>query len=87
MAGVETRRPGRAGPRVHMGCHDSRRRAQPLAEPCRLTLPIKQDDVVSYSDLLNAGRVDLDEPCIRLTMDGYGYGWYRLERKGQPIVP
>ena len=56
-------------------------------EPCRLTLPIEQDDVVSYSDLLNAGRVDLDEPCIRLTMDGYGYGWYRLERKGQPIVP
>ena len=56
-------------------------------EPCRLTLPIEQDDVVSYSDLLNAGRVDLDEPCIQLTMDGYGYGWYRLERKGQPIVP
>jgi trehalose synthase len=58
-------------------------------EPCQLELPLDDlDDAVGLDDLLD-GRNDapLDEPVLRLTLDGYGYRWFRVRRAGQPISP
>jgi glycosidase len=58
-------------------------------EPCRLELPLDDlDDAVGLDDLLD-GRNDapLDDPVLRLTLDGYGYRWFRVRRAGQPISP
>lgn len=56
-------------------------------EPRRLAVPLDVDDAVAGDDLLGGGRYDLTEPCLRLTLDGYGSKWYRIHRKGQRLTP
>jgi trehalose synthase len=57
------------------------------AEPCRVAIPIAVEDAASYHDLFGGSREDLNEPCLRLTLDGYGCGWYRIHRRGQRVTP
>jgi trehalose synthase len=45
------------------------------------------DDTISVDDLLGPERLRLEEPTLTLTMDGYGYRWFRLRRPGQRIMP
>ena len=56
-------------------------------EPCRISLPLSQEEVVAYDDLLGDRRTELTAPCLDVTLEGYGYGWYRLQREGQRVVP
>jgi maltose alpha-D-glucosyltransferase/alpha-amylase len=59
------------------------------AEPCRFDVPLDGiDDAAGASDLLDgAGEVSLDEPVLHLTLDGYGYQWWRIRRHGQRLSP
>jgi maltose alpha-D-glucosyltransferase/alpha-amylase len=59
------------------------------AEPCRLDLPLDGlDDAVGADDLLDElGEHPLDGPSLSLTLEGYGYRWLRIRRKGQRRQP
>jgi len=58
------------------------------AEPCRVRIPIDGvDDVVGCDDLLGRDRQELDEPVLQLTIEGYGYRWFRILRAGQRTPP
>jgi len=58
-------------------------------EPCRVEVPLDGlDDAVGADDLLDgAGEHPLDEPVLHLTLDGYGYQWFRIRREGQQVTP
>ncbi len=56
-------------------------------EPCRLSIPLGIGDAVAYHDLFGGGREELDEPILRLTLEGYGCGWYRIQRHDQRLTP
>ena len=59
------------------------------AEPCRLELPLDDiKDVVGADDLLDGSTEHpLDSNVLHLTLDGYGYRWLRIRRKGQRLSP
>jgi trehalose synthase len=60
-------------------------------EPCRLEIPLDDVDdveaVTGCDDLLGPERIDVDEPVLRLTLDGYGYRWFRIRRFGHRATP
>jgi glycosidase len=59
------------------------------AEPCRLDLPLEGiEDAVGADDLLDgAGEQALDGAVLHLTLDGFGYRWLRIRRRGQRLTP
>jgi trehalose synthase len=59
------------------------------AEPCRLELPLDGiKDVVGADDLLDGSTEHPpDSNMLHLTLDGYGYRWLRIRRKGQRLSP
>jgi trehalose synthase len=58
------------------------------AEPCPVELALGPvDDVVAIDDLLGQEQLPVDEPVLTLTLEGYGFRWYRLRRAGQRIRP
>lgn len=58
------------------------------AEPCRVSVPIDGlDDVIGCDDLLGRDRQELSEPVLHLTIEGYGYRWFRILRAGQRTPP
>ena len=59
------------------------------AEPCRLELPLDGiKDVVGADDLVDGSTEHpLDSNVLHLTLDGYGYRWLRIRRKGQRLSP
>ena len=59
------------------------------AEPCRLVVALDGlDDAVGADDLLDgAPEVDIEEAALALTLEGYGYRWYRIRREGRRITP
>jgi trehalose synthase len=59
------------------------------AEPCRLAIPLDGiDDVAGAADLLDGtGEQPLDEPTLHLTLEPYGYRWFRIRRAGQRLTP
>jgi maltose alpha-D-glucosyltransferase/alpha-amylase len=56
-------------------------------EPCRVEVPLGIDDADGYDDLLGRDRDELAEPCLRLTLEGYGARWFRIHRRGQRRTP
>jgi glycosidase len=64
-------------------------------EPCRLEIPLQAagqpgvdlDAVTGCDDLLGPDRIDLDEPVLRLTVNGYGYHWFRVRQDGHRAAP
>ena len=56
-------------------------------EPCRVSIPLDIDDAVAYDDLFGGDRHELDQPRLQLTLEGYGCGWYRIQRHGQRLTP
>ena len=59
------------------------------AEPCRLVVALDGlDDAVGADDLLDgAPEVDIEDAALALTLEGYGYRWYRIRREGRRITP
>ena len=59
------------------------------AEPCRLELPLDGiKDAIGADDLLDGSTEHpLDSNVLHLTLDGYGYRWLRIRRKGQRLSP
>lgn len=59
------------------------------AEPCRVDVPLDGlDDAVGADDLLDGAREHpLEAPVLQLTLDRYGYQWFRIRREGQRITP
>ena len=57
-------------------------------EPCRLDVSLEGcDDIVGLDDLLGTERIELDGPEFDLTLEGYGYRWFLVRRKGQRLPP
>ncbi|HEX2273614.1 MAG TPA: alpha-amylase family protein [Acidimicrobiales bacterium] len=57
-------------------------------EPCRLDVSLEGcDDIVGLDDLLGTERIELDAPEFDLTLEGYGYRWFLVRRKGQRRPP
>ncbi|HEX2043178.1 MAG TPA: alpha-amylase family protein [Acidimicrobiales bacterium] len=57
-------------------------------EPSRVHVPLQGDeDVVGLDDLLGRERVQLDRPEFELTLEGYGYRWLLVRRRGQRLPP
>ena len=57
-------------------------------EPCRLEIPLEGlDEVTGCDDLLGPDRIELDEPVLPLTLDGYGYRWFRVRQDGLRAAP
>jgi maltose alpha-D-glucosyltransferase/alpha-amylase len=59
------------------------------AEPCRVDLRLADlDDAAGAESLLeNGSEQPLDEPVLHLTVEGYGYQWLRVRRRGQRLSP
>ncbi len=59
------------------------------AEPCRLVVALDGlDDAVGADDLLDgAPEVGVEDAALALTLEGYGYRWYRIRREGRRITP
>ena len=45
------------------------------------------DDVEEAVDLLDSGHVVPEDGAIRVALDPFGFGWYRLRRGGQRVAP
>jgi hypothetical protein len=64
-------------------------------EPCSVRLKLDSDDgggdgdrdVVALDDLVDAQSHPVDGPEVELDLDRYGFGWFRLVREGQRVVP
>ena len=57
-------------------------------EPQRVVVPVEGvSDLVGCDDLLGNDRHELATPELRLTIEGYGYRWFRLRRAGQRTPP
>ena len=59
-------------------------------EPTEVVVPIDQEgdrDVDAAHDLFAGDRLDVRDHELRLDLDRYGYGWFRLHRAGQRITP
>lgn len=59
------------------------------AEPCRVSVALDGlDDAAGADDLLDgAPEIDIDDAVLSLTLEGYGYRWYRIRRKGHRLTP
>jgi|SoiMethySBSTD1v2_1073268.scaffolds.fasta_scaffold00468_3 trehalose synthase len=59
------------------------------AEPCRVEVALDGvDDVAGADDLLDGtGEIGLEDARLVLTLEGYGYRWYRIRRRGQRLAP
>jgi trehalose synthase len=57
------------------------------ADPCELTLQLDVDGAAAYDDLLDGGRRTLDEPRLRVSLEPYGFTWYRIDQEGQRRTP
>jgi trehalose synthase len=59
------------------------------AEPCRVVLDLDGiEDAVGADDLLD-GSADhaVEGRTLPLSLDGYGYRWVRVRRRGRPVTP
>jgi len=57
-------------------------------EPCEVRLRLDDlDDAVALHDLLGSGREELDGSGVTVPLDGYGYRWMRVQRRGQRLQP
>lgn len=59
------------------------------SEPCRVVLPLEGiEDAVAADNLLD-GQAEhrLDGPALPLTLEGHGYRWLRIRRRGQRLSP
>jgi maltose alpha-D-glucosyltransferase/alpha-amylase len=55
---------------------------------CRVVLELEGlEDAVALHDLLGDDRRTLSEPAIEVTLPGYGYRWWRVQRRGQRLPP
>ena len=59
------------------------------AEPCRVSVALEGlPDAVGADDLLDgAPEVGIEDATLDVTLDGYGYRWYRIRREGRRITP
>ena len=58
-------------------------------EPCRVSVPLDDlEDAAGADDLLDgAPEVTIEGATLSLTLEGYGYRWYRIRRVGQRLTP
>ncbi len=59
------------------------------AQPCRVEIHLDDlHDAAGAESLLdNGSEQPLDKPALHLTLDGYGYHWLRIRRRGQRRSP
>ena len=58
-------------------------------EPCRVTVHLDElDDAEGADDLLDgAPEIPVEDATLPLTLEGYGYRWYRIRRAGHRLTP